>query len=267
MMSTLTDLDVATVIARLRDIEPEPVREHGVRIGGVVYPVKQAFERAVRLPRTAFTSHIALRHLRNLGFEIVSKSVPSAAPATVEEQQPPTASLHQWPWEGSVQTTFGHLLYHHGWSITSMADTATKAAGVDVLAAKDARRLGAEVKGWPSTGYADPRRADEGGPAWPVLFWLPSTAREQRLHQLLAGMNLAFPVASPGQSRRRCVCGGRGCGWWLVTAMPHGVWWTWPISVTTHRRTGDTQVSQGCAIAWTLRGLRQICPGREPLAG
>jgi hypothetical protein len=28
------------------------------------------------------------------------------------------------------------------------------------------------------------------------LFWLPSTAREQRLHQLLAGMNLAFPVAT-----------------------------------------------------------------------
>jgi hypothetical protein len=28
------------------------------------------------------------------------------------------------------------------------------------------------------------------------LFWLPSTAREQRLHQLLAGISLAFPVAT-----------------------------------------------------------------------
>jgi hypothetical protein len=32
---------------------------------------------------------------------------------------------------------------------------------VDVLAVKGSRRLGAEVKGWPSAGYADPRRAAE----------------------------------------------------------------------------------------------------------
>jgi hypothetical protein len=38
-----------------------------------------------------------------------------------------------------------------------MADTATKAPGVDVLAGKGAWRLGAEVKGWPSADYADPR--------------------------------------------------------------------------------------------------------------
>jgi hypothetical protein len=63
--------------------------------------------------------------------------------------------------EGSVQATFGRLLDRHGWSITSTTDTATKATGVDVLATKDARRLAAEVKGWPSTSYADPRRADE----------------------------------------------------------------------------------------------------------
>jgi hypothetical protein len=32
---------------------------------------------------------------------------------------------------------------------------------VDVLAIKSPRRLGAELKGWPSIGYADPRRAAE----------------------------------------------------------------------------------------------------------
>jgi hypothetical protein len=36
----------------------------------------------------------------------------------------------------------------------------------------------------------------KGGPAWPVLFWLPTVARERRLHQLLAGINLAVPVAT-----------------------------------------------------------------------
>ena len=42
-----------------------------------------------------------------------------------------------------------------------MADTATKAHGVDVLARKSDRLLGAEVKGWPSRNYADTRRAEE----------------------------------------------------------------------------------------------------------
>jgi hypothetical protein len=36
----------------------------------------------------------------------------------------------------------------------------------------------------------------KGGPAWPVLFWLPTAARERRLHHLLAGINLAVPVAT-----------------------------------------------------------------------
>jgi Holliday junction resolvase len=42
------------------------------------------------------------------------------------------------------------LLRRHGWSIIAAADTAMKAPGVDVLARKGERRLGAEVKGWPS---------------------------------------------------------------------------------------------------------------------
>jgi hypothetical protein len=66
-----------------------------------------------------------------------------------------------------------------------------------------------------TSGYAG--HVAKGGPAWPVLFWLPSTAREQSLHQLLAGINLAFPVATAARdkSRRRCVRGRRGVagGW------------------------------------------------------
>jgi hypothetical protein len=36
----------------------------------------------------------------------------------------------------------------------------------------------------------------KGGPAWPVLFWLSTTAREQRMHQLLGGVDIAVPVAT-----------------------------------------------------------------------
>ncbi len=73
-----------------------------------------------------------------------------------------------WPWEGAVQSAFAGYLISHGWQITSTADTASKARGVDLLAGKGERRLGAEVKGWPSSGYADPRRAEEVKPTPPT---------------------------------------------------------------------------------------------------
>jgi hypothetical protein len=62
---------------------------------------------------------------------------------------------------GQVQAVFGNWLRRSGWLVTSMANTATKAQGVDLLARKGDRRLGAEVKGWPFKGYADPRRASD----------------------------------------------------------------------------------------------------------
>jgi hypothetical protein len=72
-----------------------------------------------------------------------------------------------WPWEGAVQQSFVAALDLAGWTVTSAADTAVKARGVDVLAEKGERRLGAEVKGWPGTTYADSRRAGERKPTQP----------------------------------------------------------------------------------------------------
>lgn len=74
-----------------------------------------------------------------------------------------------WPWEGAVQTVFAGYLREQGWTVTSEADTATKARGVDVLATRGDRRLGADVKGWPSKGYADPRRSEEVKKTQPTL--------------------------------------------------------------------------------------------------
>jgi hypothetical protein len=147
-------------------VAPETVREHGVRIGGAVYPVKQAFEVALGVRRTKFTSHTALRHLTALGFAVTAATPIRIAAQPQALPQPETREQAQprgWPWEGAVQSVFANLLVTHGWTISSMADTATKQAGIDMLAAHPhaGRRLGAEVKGWPSVGYADPRRAGE----------------------------------------------------------------------------------------------------------
>lgn len=41
----------------------------------------------------------------------------------------------------------------------------------------------------------------DGGPAWPVLFWLPSTARQANLHRRLAGRVGAVSVATAARDR------------------------------------------------------------------
>jgi len=59
------------------------------------------------------------------------------------------------------KSLFARYLDQQGWTVTATPHTASKARGVDLTARKGDRLLGAEVKGWPSVGYADPRRASE----------------------------------------------------------------------------------------------------------
>ncbi len=84
-----------------------------------------------------------------------------AAPSAAPQVQSGHGRAQAWPWEGAVQAVFVAYLSSHGWTVTATADTASKSHGVDVLATQGQRYLGAEVKGWPSTGYADPRRGPE----------------------------------------------------------------------------------------------------------
>lgn len=159
----------------LADVAPEPLRKHGVRVGGVVYPVKQAFALATGVPRTNFQSQTARRLLARLGFDVVGEASPRSPQGgvTVDPSRRATAQASEhdpsaWPWEGQIQSLFADYLRVNGWLVTAMADTATKARGVDVLAHKGSRNLGAEVKGWPSKVYADPRRGAETKPTQPT---------------------------------------------------------------------------------------------------
>lgn len=170
-------LERADVERALRTVEPEEVRQYGVEVAGRVYPVKQALAVATGLARAEFQSMAARQQLGRLGLHLVTAG-PAATvttPTRSIQNSPPVstppipADAHGWPWEGHVQGLFASHLVRSGWVLDGVADTATKAHGVDVLAHTGERRLGAEVKGWPSKAYADPRRHAETKPTQPTL--------------------------------------------------------------------------------------------------
>lgn len=156
------DLTPEAVEIRMRSITPDAIQQHAVLVNGIEYPVKQVLSMATGLPRTDFTTNTAQRILSRLGFDLTADGSRVTRPTSVSQASPRTTeSGVEWAWEGTVQSLFAQFLRTQGWTITGEADTATKAHGVDLLAEKGDRRLGAEVKGWPSKGYADPRRAQE----------------------------------------------------------------------------------------------------------
>jgi hypothetical protein len=52
-------------------IEPGPIRTHAVRVGGMLFPVKQIFGAAAHIDIADFTTNQARRILKRLGFEVV----------------------------------------------------------------------------------------------------------------------------------------------------------------------------------------------------
>lgn len=72
-----------------------------------------------------------------------------------------TPAAGEWHTEANVQAMLVTALATEGWRILSVANTATKEHGIDVIAARDGQAAGIEVKGFPSRAYADPVRAAE----------------------------------------------------------------------------------------------------------
>lgn len=97
----------------------------------------------------------------DLGRPIMNFAVGSAGPPPTAVSPGLTPHQQEWFWEGNVQALVVRHLAALGAVVHSVADTASKAHGTDVVATVDGRRLHVEVKGWPSTTYADPRRAGE----------------------------------------------------------------------------------------------------------
>ena len=85
--------------------------------------------------------------------------------------------------EADVQAQIVEHLTRKGWSIVRVANTASRERGIDIVANKGSRTLAIEVKGWPGTAYADPRRAHETKPTAPSL-----QARHWFSHAVLAAL-------------------------------------------------------------------------------
>ncbi len=62
------------VVRAMNGVEPEPIHTHSVIIGGVEYPVKQAFDRVTGEDRLDFISTAARRQFRRLEFEVRRRS-------------------------------------------------------------------------------------------------------------------------------------------------------------------------------------------------
>lgn len=88
-----------------------------------------------------------------------------------------------WSWEGNVQARLASHLAASGWTVTEVADTQSKAPGIDLIATSGGRWLAVEVKGFPSTTYEHGDRRGEPKPTQPA-----NQARQWFSHALLGMM-------------------------------------------------------------------------------
>ncbi len=102
--------------------------------------------------------------LRRVGrglYQRVARGGDNAREAAIRKQEEPETprllesgdAQGEWHWEGNVQAAMVSYLAREGWAIKSVANTAEREHGVDILADKEGRRLAVEVKGYPSLYY------------------------------------------------------------------------------------------------------------------
>lgn len=135
------ELHRGPVVSQLAGVEPERIRLHAVEVGGTWYPVSQAFEAAIGRPRAELRSKTARRHLARLGFEMRGNGQhrpnPSSDRLSVESDDTIDEQLSvsvEWHTEADVQSLLVNFLVRERWAIRSVANTATKERGFDVVA-------------------------------------------------------------------------------------------------------------------------------------
>ena len=61
-------ITAAEVVSSMDGVEPEPIHQHVVEVGGVAFPPKQVMEEISGFDRRSYTTMEALRVLTKLGF-------------------------------------------------------------------------------------------------------------------------------------------------------------------------------------------------------
>lgn len=89
-------------------------------------------------------------------------------PATRPLREKPIHTEADWYTEENTQRLLVEWLRAGGWTIVRTANTATREHGVDVVAELDGKRLGVEVKGYPSRVYAAGPRKGQAKPTAPA---------------------------------------------------------------------------------------------------
>lgn len=147
-----------------------------------------------------------LEYFAGRGSVMAPTSKGSAAPARhASAAIVDVGSPAEWDWEGNVQARLVEHLVREGWAITSVADVAARARADDIATSKGSRRLAVEVKGYPSRGYRDPRRANEIKPTNPTLqakHWF-AEALLKVLRRRGTGEALEVAMAFPEAARYR----------------------------------------------------------------
>lgn len=138
-----------------------------------------------------------------------------------------TRAAGEWHTEANVQALLVTALATDGWRILSVANTATKEHGIDVIATRDGQTVGIEVKGFPSRAYADPARAGEQkrtSPSTQAVHWYAQA--------VLAAMRLR----------------GKEPGWRSVIALPD-----FPRYRDLHSETDGPLTAAGIEVWWVDR--------------
>ena len=76
------------------------------------------------------------------------------SPVAKRPATPTELNGRPWSWEGNVQRVFTDYLAAEGWDVTTMADTASREPGPDVVAHRNGVDLIVEVKGYPDSARA-----------------------------------------------------------------------------------------------------------------
>jgi len=90
---------------------------------------------------------------------IDGRSLPSGSTTGTDSSRPQVED--EWYTEARTQAAVVAHLVRDGWTILSVADTASRERGIDITAERGPETVAIEVKGYPSERYADPARAAE----------------------------------------------------------------------------------------------------------